>query len=49
MFSQLKMLGSKGTTGTQASFKELFNDDNEAIDKIDPLIAKEINNGACHC
>ena len=32
----LKMLGSKGTTGTQASFQELFDGDQETIDKIDP-------------
>ena len=38
----LKLLGSKGTTGTQASFLELFNGDNETIDKIDPMIAKKM-------
>ena len=32
----LKLLGSKGTTGTQASFLELFDGDQETIDKIDP-------------
>ncbi|HAL02750.1 MAG TPA: adenylosuccinate lyase [Lachnospiraceae bacterium] len=40
--STLKLLGSKGTTGTQASFLELFNGDNEIIDKIDPMIAKKM-------
>ncbi len=40
--STLKLLGSKGTTGTQASFLELFNGDNETIDKIDPMIAKKM-------
>ena len=34
--STLKLLGSKGTTGTQASFLELFDGDQETIDKIDP-------------
>ena len=34
VLSTLKLLGSKGTTGTQASFRELFNDDDEIIDKI---------------
>ena len=29
----LKLLGSKGTTGTQASFLELFDGDQETIDK----------------
>ena len=44
----LKLLGSKGTTGTQASFKELFNDDNETIDKIDPMIAKKMGFEECY-
>ncbi len=39
--STLKLLGSKGTTGTQASFLELFNGDQETIDKIDPMIAEK--------
>ena len=40
ILSSLKLLGSKGTTGTQASFLELFQGDQETIDKIDPMIAK---------
>ncbi len=40
--STLKLLGSKGTTGTQASFQELFDGDQETIDKIDPMIAKKM-------
>ena len=47
VLSTLKLLGSKGTTGTQASFKELFNDDNEVIDKIDPMIAKKMGFDSC--
>ena len=47
VLSTLKLLGSKGTTGTQASFKELFNDDNEVIDKIDPLIAAKMGFKEC--
>ena len=39
VMGSLKLLGSKGTTGTQASFLELFNGDQETIDKIDPTIA----------
>lgn len=39
VMGSLKLLGSKGTTGTQASFLELFNGDQETIDKIDPMIA----------
>ena len=38
----LKLLGSKGTTGTQASFLELFNGDQETIDKIYPMIAEKM-------
>ena len=44
----LKLLGSKGTTGTQASFLELFNGDNETIDKIDPMIAEKMGFDACY-
>jgi adenylosuccinate lyase len=47
VLSTMKLLGSKGTTGTQASFRELFNDDNEIIDKIDPMIAKKMGFDAC--
>ena len=44
----LKLLGSKGTTGTQASFLELFNGDHETIDKIDPMIAKKMGFKDCY-
>ena len=37
--STLKLLGSKGTTGTQASFLELFDGDQEKIDQIDPMLS----------
>lgn len=40
--SSLKLLGCKGTTGTQASFKELFNDDTDKLNKIDPMIAEKM-------
>ncbi len=46
--STLKLLGSKGTTGTQASFLELFDGDNETIDKIDPMIAEKMGFAACY-
>ena len=42
VLSSLKLLGCKGTTGTQASFKELFNNDEVTINKIDPLIAEKM-------
>ena len=46
--STLKLLGSKGTTGTQASFLELFDGDQETIDKIDPMIAEKMGFSACY-
>ena len=46
--STLKLLGSKGTTGTQASFLELFNGDQDTIDKIDPMIAQKMGFEACY-
>ena len=46
--STLKLLGSKGTTGTQASFLELFKGDQETIDKIDPMIAAKMGFEACY-
>ena len=47
VMGSLKLLGSKGTTGTQASFLELFDGDQETIDKIDPMIAKKMGFDAC--
>ena len=47
VLSTMKLLGSKGTTGTQASFLELFNGDQETIDKIDPMIAKKMGFTQC--
>ena len=44
----MKLLGSKGTTGTQASFQELFDGDQETIDKIDPMIAQKMGFEACY-
>ena len=48
VLGSLKLLGSKGTTGTQASFLELFDGDQETIDKIDPMIAKKMGFEACY-
>ena len=48
VMSSLKLLGSKGTTGTQASFLELFNGDHKTIDKIDPMIAKKMGFEECY-
>ena len=44
----MKLLGSKGTTGTQASFLELFEGDQETIDKIDPMIAEKMGFKNCY-
>ena len=46
--STLTLLGSKGTTGTQASFLELFDGDQETIDKIDPMIAEKMGFKSCY-
>ncbi|NBK90875.1 adenylosuccinate lyase [bacterium 1XD21-13] len=48
VISTMKLLGSKGTTGTQASFLELFDGDQETIDKIDPMIAKKMGFEECY-
>ncbi len=40
--SKLKLLGSKGTTGTQASFMELFHGDTDKVKKLEELIAQEM-------
>lgn len=48
VMSTLKLLGSKGTTGTQASFQELFDKDQETIDKIDPMIAQKMGFQECY-
>ena len=39
--SRLRLLGSKGTTGTQASFMELFAGDEEKVKRLEALIAEE--------
>ncbi len=44
----LKLLGCKGTTGTQASFLELFNGDQEKCDRLDPMIAGKMGFKACY-
>lgn len=47
VLKSLKLLGSKGTTGTQASFLELFDGDQERVDKLDPMIAAEMGFESC--
>ncbi|MDO4622850.1 MAG: adenylosuccinate lyase [Eubacteriales bacterium] len=46
--STLKLLGCKGTTGTQASFLELFEGDQEKCDRLDPMIAEKMGFKACY-
>lgn len=48
VLDSMKLLGSKGTTGTQASFLELFDGDQETIDKIDPMIAAKMGFKECY-
>ena len=48
LIDSMKLLGSKGTTGTQASFLELFDGDQEKIKKIDKLIAKKMGFADCY-
>lgn len=45
--SNLKLLGQKGTTGTQASFVELFNGNSEKIKALEKSIAEEMGFSAC--
>ena len=45
--SKLRLLGSKGTTGTQASFMELFEGDEEKIKKMEQLIAADLGFEGC--
>ena len=44
----LRLLGSKGTTGTQASFLELFEGDQEKVDRLDPMIAEKMGFPGCY-
>ncbi len=48
VISSMKLLGSKGTTGTQASFLELFDGDREKIDRIDHMIAEKMGFSQCY-
>lgn len=47
VLASLKLLGSKGTTGTQASFLELFEGDQDKVDRLDPLIAQKMGFSGC--
>lgn len=47
VLSTLKLLGCKGTTGTQASFRELFDGDEEKADRLDAMIAEKMGFAEC--
>lgn len=46
--SKIKLLGSKGTTGTQASFLKLFEGNHEKVKVLDKKIAEKIGFKACY-
>lgn len=46
--NSLKLLGSKGTTGTQASFLELFDQDQDKVDRLDTMIAEKMGFHECY-
>ena len=48
VLSSMKMLGSKGTTGTQASFLELFDGDHEKCRRADEMIAAKMGFDSCY-
>ena len=48
VLSTMKLLGSKGTTGTQASFLELFEGDHEKVKKLDHRIAEKLGFSAVY-
>ena len=48
VLGSLRMLGSKGTTGTQASFMELFGGDHEKCKALDQKIAQKMGFDACY-
>lgn len=43
VISNIKLRGVKGTTGTQASFMKLFNDDESKVKSLDKIVCKKMN------
>ena len=48
LIGSIKLLGSKGTTGTQATFLELFEGDQEKVEKLDGIIAQKMGFSECY-
>ncbi len=48
VLGSLKLLGSKGTTGTQASFLELFDGDHAKCRQLDQMIAEKMGFTSCY-
>ena len=48
VLGSLKLLGSKGTTGTQASFLELFDGDHGKCRQLDQMIAEKMGFTSCY-
>lgn len=48
ILDSMRLLGSKGTTGTQASFLELFDGDHEKSKEVDRLIAEKMGFSGCY-
>ncbi len=48
VLGSLKLLGSKGTTGTQASFLELFDGDHAKCRQLDQMIAEKMGFKSCY-
>lgn len=48
VIESMKLLGSKGTTGTQASFLELFDGDHDKIKRLDKRIAEKMGFTGCY-
>lgn len=46
--SSLKMLGCRGTTGTAASFLELFDGDHEKVKRLEAIITEKMGFSACY-
>lgn len=48
LLGSMRLLGSKGTTGTQASFLELFDGDMDKVRKVDSMIAEKMGFAGCY-